>query len=424
MSPLAAGSQARPASARTAARPAHLPGRRTPDRREQQPRYWCSRPDAFRLLRRFPPPATTVFVAACAQPTAGPWPCGRTTARLGSSIWSMGSGEPADGPRGGLVGPVQPRRDHLATGGGDGREALGRRLRAAPRDLPGPRGPGGGYGSATTAERSTPRAARASSPGIWRAPAGSGGPTASSPDPSHPALSAVIQAPLPSARTAPCLPPPWPWRRQGRTARPALPATGSSASAPGIGRISAMAFSPDGNRLAVTGDAAPAPVLMDVSSGRVEERMTGGGHRGEVFSMVFAPNGTRLVTGGNEDGLAIVWDTQTGRSIRRLQDPPPTNSKRSRSGSRSAGARTAAPWPRGADGQDPPLANHRLAAARGVASRYQLHLVPGVLPRRLPACRGRRRRPTGHDLGCRQPQAGGPAATSQLRRLRGVRPCW
>ena len=91
--------------------------------------------------------------------------------------------------------------------------------------------------------------------------------------------------------------------------------------APGIGRISAMAFSPDSNRLAVTGDEAPAPVLMDVSSGRVQERMTGGGHRGEVISMVFAPNGTRLVTGGNEDGLAIVWDTQTGRSIRRLEDP-------------------------------------------------------------------------------------------------------
>ena len=41
--------------------------------------------------------------------------------------------------------------------------------------------------------------------------------------------------------------------------------------APGIGRISAMAFSPDGNRLAVTGDAAPAPVLIDVNSGRVQE---------------------------------------------------------------------------------------------------------------------------------------------------------
>ena len=82
-----------------------------------------------------------------------------------------------------------------------------------------------------------------------------------------------------------------------------------------------MVFSPDGNRLAVTGNAAPAPVLIDVNSGRVEERLTGGGHRGEVSSMVFAPDGTRLVTGGNRDGQAIVWDTQTGRAIRHLQDP-------------------------------------------------------------------------------------------------------
>jgi WD40 repeat protein len=90
---------------------------------------------------------------------------------------------------------------------------------------------------------------------------------------------------------------------------------------PGIGRISAMVFSPDGNRLAVTGDDAPTPVLIDVNSGRVQERMTGGGHRGEVSSMVFAPDGTRLVTGGNRDGQAIVWDTETGRPIRHLQDP-------------------------------------------------------------------------------------------------------
>ena len=91
--------------------------------------------------------------------------------------------------------------------------------------------------------------------------------------------------------------------------------------APGIGRISAIAFSPDGNQLAVTGDDAPAPVLIDVDSGRVQEGMTGGGHRGEVSSMVFAPDGTRLVTGGNRDGQAIVWDTQTGRPIRHLEDP-------------------------------------------------------------------------------------------------------
>ena len=93
--------------------------------------------------------------------------------------------------------------------------------------------------------------------------------------------------------------------------------------APGVGRISAMAFSPDGNQLAVSGQEASAPVLIDVHSGGVHEKMTGGGHRRWVFSMVFAPDGTRLVTGGEGDQQAVVWDTKTGRPIRHLRDPNP-----------------------------------------------------------------------------------------------------
>jgi WD40 repeat protein/DNA-binding SARP family transcriptional activator len=90
---------------------------------------------------------------------------------------------------------------------------------------------------------------------------------------------------------------------------------------PGVGRISSMAFSPNGNQLAVSGEDAPAPVLLDVNSGRVQERMIGGGHRRGVYSMIFAPDGTRLVTGDDFGTQAIVWDTKTGQLIRRLQDP-------------------------------------------------------------------------------------------------------
>jgi hypothetical protein len=39
--------------------------------------------------------------------------------------------------------------------------------------------------------------------------------------------------------------------------------------APRIGLISAVAFSPDGMRLAVGGEGAPAPVLLDVNSGKI-----------------------------------------------------------------------------------------------------------------------------------------------------------
>lgn len=82
-----------------------------------------------------------------------------------------------------------------------------------------------------------------------------------------------------------------------------------------------MAFSPNGNQLAVSGEDALAPVLLDVNSGRVREKMIGGGHRRGVYSMIFAPDGTRLVTGDDFGTQAIVWDTKTGQLIRRLQDP-------------------------------------------------------------------------------------------------------
>jgi WD40 repeat protein len=70
---------------------------------------------------------------------------------------------------------------------------------------------------------------------------------------------------------------------------------------PAVGQISATAFSPDGKRLAVAGDRTPAPVVIDLSSARVLQRMTGGGHRGGVNSIGFDPTGRWLVTGGTHD---------------------------------------------------------------------------------------------------------------------------
>jgi WD40 repeat protein/DNA-binding SARP family transcriptional activator len=89
---------------------------------------------------------------------------------------------------------------------------------------------------------------------------------------------------------------------------------------PAVGRISAVAFSPDGRRLAVTSEDSPAPVLMDVGSGRILKRMTGG-HRGGIFSVGFDPKGAWLATGGAHDLQAMVWDTTTGRPIRHLDHP-------------------------------------------------------------------------------------------------------
>jgi len=89
--------------------------------------------------------------------------------------------------------------------------------------------------------------------------------------------------------------------------------------APGVGQITAVAFSPDSKRLAVGGVGASAPVLVDVASGKLLLRMTGGSRGpGDMFSVQFDPKGDRLVTSGDADQQAIVWDTATGRAIRHL----------------------------------------------------------------------------------------------------------
>jgi WD40 repeat protein/serine/threonine protein kinase len=70
----------------------------------------------------------------------------------------------------------------------------------------------------------------------------------------------------------------------------------------------ALAFSPDGGRLAGPGADNTAKV-WDLTSG--QEVATLRGHTGQVFSVAFTPDGRRLVTAGWE-GTAKVWDLTTG----------------------------------------------------------------------------------------------------------------
>jgi WD40 repeat protein/DNA-binding SARP family transcriptional activator len=90
--------------------------------------------------------------------------------------------------------------------------------------------------------------------------------------------------------------------------------------APGIGRIGAIAFAPDGRTLALGGDrAGGAPVLVDIASGAVTRPRTGG-HDDGFVTLAFDPEGKRILTAGN-DRRAIVWDARTRAQLLELRHP-------------------------------------------------------------------------------------------------------
>ncbi len=74
------------------------------------------------------------------------------------------------------------------------------------------------------------------------------------------------------------------------------------------GKIFALAFSPDGSRIAVGGVAGEVPVY-DTESG--ERVATCTGHEGGIFVVAFHPDGSRVATGGF-DGVVRVYDARTG----------------------------------------------------------------------------------------------------------------
>ena len=74
----------------------------------------------------------------------------------------------------------------------------------------------------------------------------------------------------------------------------------------------ALAFAPDGRRLAIAGQMGEL-LLVDVRSGR-PVRPPVIGHNGSVLSVAYSADGTRIVTGGY-DGRVGLWNARTGEML-------------------------------------------------------------------------------------------------------------
>jgi WD40 repeat protein len=81
---------------------------------------------------------------------------------------------------------------------------------------------------------------------------------------------------------------------------------------PPLSEISAIAFSPDGKRIAVGSSNGEAQV-WDTEAGKFLDKVPSG-HRKIVLCCVFSPDGARFIT-GSRDATARIWDARSGQPV-------------------------------------------------------------------------------------------------------------
>ncbi len=81
----------------------------------------------------------------------------------------------------------------------------------------------------------------------------------------------------------------------------------------GRGRITEVAYSPDGSQLAVA--SGIGIWLYDAETGEPLDLLTG--HTGVVISVAFSPDGRTLASGSGDDTIRL-WDVNTGETLKTL----------------------------------------------------------------------------------------------------------
>ena len=84
------------------------------------------------------------------------------------------------------------------------------------------------------------------------------------------------------------------------------------------GLVTKIVFSPDGNRLASTGDNEDTTIrLWNARKGQLQRTLSG--HTASINDIVFSPDGKTLVS-GSWDGTIRLWNSKTGKLIRTIQE--------------------------------------------------------------------------------------------------------
>lgn len=97
------------------------------------------------------------------------------------------------------------------------------------------------------------------------------------------------------------------------------------------GEINAVAFSPDGTLVAASSNDTTAALIWDASRGAIWRRLSG--HAASVRAVAFSPEGSLIAT-ASHDGTARIWDVATGlgRTTMRGHEGPVTTVAFSRDG--------------------------------------------------------------------------------------------